>query len=222
MTHILDFMEYNTKRSNLIYKEYGRHIQKLVEHSVTVEDDAKRNDIILVIIDLMGTLNPHLKNVDDFKHKLWDHLHILSDFKLKVDSLYPIPSKEELAKKPNHIGYPKKKIQYKHYGKNVEYLIAKAVAMEDEEKQKEFAECIGNYMKLVYQNWNKDNVSNDTIIQDLLTMSDQKLKLDQEEINLDSLSRSTRRKKRPTNSKSKTGGYKKPGNYNKKRPRTKR
>lgn len=192
-------MEYNTERNKLKLKEYGRHVQRMIEYTATIEDKEKRQEMAEAIVDMMGHLNPQYKNVDEFKHKLWDHLHIVSDWTLEVEAPYPVPQKEVLEAKPKHIGYPKHKIKYKHYGQNVQTMIDKAVAMEDKEKQQAFAETIGNYMKLVYKNWNQDSVNDEMIIGDIKTMSDGKLVLT-EDTNLDTLTRSTRTRTRPTSS----------------------
>ena len=121
-------MDYNSSRSKLVMKEYGRHVQKIVENCMKEKDDAKRNIFAKEIIELMGQLNPHLRNVEDFRHKLWDHLFIMSDYKLKVDSPYPIKERAEIEKRPKPLPYPQSRIKYKHYGKNVEALVVKAIA----------------------------------------------------------------------------------------------
>ena len=120
-------MDYNSSREKLILKEYGRHVQKIVENCVKEKDPVKRNIFAKEITELMGQLNPHLRNVEDFRHKLWDHLFIMSDFKLTVDSPYPIKERAEIEKRPARLPYPQSRIKYKHYGKNVEALVAKAV-----------------------------------------------------------------------------------------------
>ena len=186
--------DYNTQREHLIIREYGRHVQSMVEYTVSVEDREKRNQMAQAIIELMGQMNPGLRNVDEFRHKLWDHLYIISDRKLDVDSPYPKPDMEVILRKPGHIGYPHQKIRLKHYGKNVERLIEKAISMEDEEKKKAFTECIGNYMKLVHRNWNKENANDELIKSDIVALSDGNLRLD-EDSNLDSLTRSTKPRK---------------------------
>src|SRR5882757_3538085 len=121
-------MEYNTTRNHLIYREYGRHIQKMVEYLLSLEDPEARQRQALVVIELMGFLNPHLKNVEDFRHMLWDHLFFISDFKLDVDSPYPIPQKETYKAKPDPMGYPKRHPRFSHLGKNLELVIDKALS----------------------------------------------------------------------------------------------
>jgi len=189
-------MDYNSSRNKLVLKEYGRHVQKIVEACVQVKDRDKRNIFAKELIELMGQLNPHLRNVEDFRHKLWDHLFIMSDFKLDVDSPYPIKDRAEIEKRPKRLPYPQSRIKYKHYGKNVETLVAKAIHTEDPEKQAGFTQCIGNFMKLVYQNWSKENVNDETIKNDLRLLSKGALVISDEQ-DINSLSRANRQKKRP-------------------------
>lgn len=160
-------MEYNTERSYLGMKEYGRHVQKMVEHLLTIEDPEKRQQQTLSVIELMGFLNPHLKNVEDFRHKLWDHLFFISDFKLEVDSPYPKPQKETYKQKPDPLTYPKRHPKYAHLGKNLEVVIDKALKEEDPEKKAGFAHAIAYYMKLAYSNWHKELVHDDSIRSEL-------------------------------------------------------
>lgn len=163
--------KYNTIRNKLVLKEYGRHVQRIVENCLKEKDTEKRNQFAKEIIELMGQLNPQLRNVEDFRHKLWDHLFIMSDYQLKVESPYPIKKREEIERKPERLPYPQSRIRYKHYGKNVEKLVKKAVETEDVEKQAGFTSCIGNFMKLVYQNWSKENVNDEIIKNDLRLLS---------------------------------------------------
>jgi hypothetical protein len=156
-------MEYNTTRNHLVIREYGRHIQKMVEYVLTLEDREKRQKNAYALIELMGFLNPHLKNVEDFRHKLWDHLFLISDFKLDVDSPYPIPTRETLKAKPQQLPYPKRYPRYNHLGKNIEIVIDKALQEEDSEKRQGFANAIAYYMKLTYSNWHKELVHDDNI-----------------------------------------------------------
>ncbi|MEO5944829.1 MAG: DUF4290 domain-containing protein [Ferruginibacter sp.] len=164
-------MEYNTTRNHLIMKEYGRHIQKMVEHLLTIEEKEERQRNAYVVIELMGFLNPHLKNVEDFRHKLWDHLFLISDFQLDVDSPYPIPTRETLRARPEPLKYPKKYPKFNHLGKNIEVVIDKALKEENPEKKQGFANAIAYYMKLTYSNWHKELVHDDTIQNELSTMT---------------------------------------------------
>lgn len=156
-------MEYNTERNYLTMKEYGRHIQKMVDYLLSIEDRETRQQQTKVVIELMGFLNPHLKNVEDFRHMLWDHLFYISDFKLDVDSPYPVPLKETYKAKPQPLPYPKRYPRYSHLGKNLEVVIDKALKEEDGEKKAGFAHAIAYYMKLAYSNWHKELVHDDAI-----------------------------------------------------------
>jgi hypothetical protein len=164
-------MEYNTTRNRLIIREYGRHIQKMVEYLLTLEDKEKRQRNAYALIELMGFLNPHLKNVEDFRHKLWDHLFLISDFKLDVESPYPIPTRETLKAKPSALPYPKRYPKYNHLGKNIEIVIDKALKEEDAEKRQGFANAIAYYMKLTYSNWHKELVHDDNIQSELAAIT---------------------------------------------------
>jgi hypothetical protein len=159
----VDNMEYNTTRNHLTIREYGRHIQKMAEYVLTIEDREKRQKNANALVELMGFLNPHLKNVEDFRHKLWDHLFLISDFKLDVDSPYPIPTRETLRPKPDPMPYPKRYPRYNHLGKNIEIIIDKALKEEDPEKRQGFANSIAYYMKLTYSNWHRELVHDDNI-----------------------------------------------------------
>jgi hypothetical protein len=167
----MENIQYNTGRNYLTMREYGRHIQKMVEYVLTIEDKTKRQQQSMVIIELMGALNPHLKNVEDFRHMLWDHLFFISDFKLDVDSPYPIPQKETYKAKPDPLTYPRRYPKYSHLGKNLELVIDKALKEEDAEKKAGFANAIAYYMKLSYSNWHKELVHDDTIRSEMNTIT---------------------------------------------------
>jgi hypothetical protein len=156
-------MEYNTFRNHLAMKEYGRHIQKMIEYLLTLEDKETRQRNAYAVIELMGFLNPHLKNVEDFRHKLWDHLFFISDFKLDVESPYPIPTRETLKGKPKPLPYPKRYPRHSHLGKNMELVIQKALKEDNPEKRQGFANAVAYYMKLAYSNWHKETVHDDAI-----------------------------------------------------------
>ena len=148
-------------------REYGRHIQKMVEYVLSIQDTVKRQQQAQSVIELMGFLNPHLRNVEDFRHKLWDHLFYISDFTLKVESPYPIPKKETYKGKPEPLLYPKRHPKYSHLGKNLEMIITKALNETDAEKRDGFAHAIAYYMKLAYSNWHKELVHDDAIRSEL-------------------------------------------------------
>ena len=160
-------MEYNTRRNHLEMREYGRHVQKMIDHLLSIEDPERRQRNAHAVIELMGFLNPHLKNVEDFRHKLWDHLFLISDFKLDVESPYPIPTRETLRARPEPLPYPKRYPKYSHLGKNLESIINKALAEENPEKRSGFANAIAYYMKLAYNTWHKELVHDDSIRSEL-------------------------------------------------------
>ncbi len=168
-------MEYNTARNHLIMREYGRNIQRMIEYILTIKDREHRQQQVMAVIELMGTLQPHLRNVEDFRHKLWDHLFLVSDFKLDVDSPYPIPTRETLRTKPDRLPYPKKYPRFRHFGKNLEMVIDKALKEKDLEMKEGFTQVIGNYMKLAYGNWHKESVHDDAIKSELNIITEGKL-----------------------------------------------
>jgi hypothetical protein len=168
-------MNYNTSRPKMIIPEYGRHIQKLVDHAVKLEDRKERNEMVLAIIDVMGQLNPHLRDVADFNHKLWDHVHIISDFKLDVDSPYPTPKAEQFMEKPRKVPYPENNIRFKHYGRGVEKLVEKAVEMEEGEEKEALVVSIANLMKKHYLTWSRNSVDDAQILSDIKRISRGKL-----------------------------------------------
>ena len=168
-------MEYNTTRNELAMREYGRHIQKMIEHLLSIEDPERRQRNAQAVIELMGFLNPHLKNVEDFRHKLWDHLFLISHFKLDVKSPYPIPTKETLKAKPKPLKYPKRYPKFSHLGKNLEVVINKALQEENPDKRLGFANAVAYYMKLAYNNWHKEIVHDDAIQSELTNITDGQL-----------------------------------------------
>ena len=170
-------LEYNTQREKLIISEYGRHIQKMVDYAANLNDRVERQKMAEGIIDLMGELNPHLRDVDDFKHKLWDHLFIMSDFKLDVNSPYEKPELEKLYEKPEPLAYPNSKIRFNHYGKVVEMMILEACKMEEGELREKLTLAIANQMKKSYINWNRDSVEDKLIFKQLKQLSNGQLSL---------------------------------------------
>ncbi len=174
--------DYNSTRPKLILAEYGRNVQNMVDYICTVPSKEERNRLAQVVIDMMGVLNPHLRDVSDFKHKLWDHLYIISDFKIDVDSPFVVPTKEEIRHKPEPIPYPQNRIRFKHYGHIVEDMIQKAVATNNEENRTKMAVSIANFMKMAYLAWNKDSVNDLHIIQDLADLSGGVLRLPEDTV----------------------------------------
>ncbi|HYQ57972.1 MAG TPA: DUF4290 domain-containing protein [Draconibacterium sp.] len=169
-------MDYNTKRRKMALPEYGRNIQNMVDYLLTIEDRDKRNKSAQTVIDVMGNLFPHLRDVQDFKHKLWDHLAIMSDFQLDIDYPYDPPSPDILNERPNNVPYSKNRIKYKHYGRTLELLINEADNFEGEERNI-IIEQLANHMKKSYLAWNKDGVEDREIFNDLEELSEGRLKV---------------------------------------------
>ncbi|WP_438961428.1 DUF4290 domain-containing protein [Nonlabens sp.] len=164
-------LEYNTERNHLNIPEYGRHIQKLVEHCKELKTKEERNRMATAIVGVMGNLNPHLRDVADFQHKLWDQLFIIADFDLDVDSPYPMPDKELLAAAPERMPYPQKRPKYRFYGNNIQNMINVALSWEKGEKREALTFIIANHMKKSFLNWNKDSVDDNVIFKHLFEMS---------------------------------------------------
>jgi hypothetical protein len=181
---LVDNLEYNTEREHLIIPEYGRHIQKMVNQAIAMEDREERNKCAHSIIAVMGNLNPHLRDVPDFQHKLWDQLFMISDFKLDVDAPYPIPSPEELAERPQPLAYPQNFPKYRFYGNNIKRMIDVAVKWEDGDKKDGLVMTIANHMKKSFLNWNKDTVEDQVIFNHLFELSDGQLNLKDSEEDL--------------------------------------
>ena len=177
MQEEVSYLEYNSERPHLIIPEYGRHLQKLIDQATAIEDREERNKAAKYIISVMGSLNPHLRDVLDFQHKLWDQLFIMSDFKLDVDSPYPIPSKDILTQKPDRLKYPQNYPKYRFYGNNIKYMIDVANSWEESELKNALVLVISNKMKKSYLSWNKDTVTDEIIFQHLFELSGGKIDL---------------------------------------------
>ncbi|MFJ1328447.1 DUF4290 domain-containing protein [Capnocytophaga canimorsus] len=187
-------MEYNTERSPLIIPEYGRHIQKMIEKAVQIEDREERNNTARGIIGVMGNLNPHLRDVPDFQHKLWDQLFIMSNFELDVDSPFEKPTPEVLSKRPDRLSYPQNFPKYRFYGNNIKKMIDVCVSWEEGEMRTALAYAIANHMKKSYLNWNKDTVEDEIIFQHLHELSNGKINLSITEEDLSTPKEFTQRK----------------------------
>ena len=174
----MNSLEYNTERKKLIIPEYGRHVHQMVDQAVLVKDKEERNKIAKAIIGVMGNLNPHLRDVPDFQHKLWAQLFIMSDFQLEVDSPFEKPS-EDIYKnsKPNKLNYPQSHPKYRFYGNNIKKMIDIAIEWEDGDLKNKLVLNIANHMKKCFLNWNKDSVEDKVIVDHLFDMSNGDLKL---------------------------------------------
>ncbi|MEO8590198.1 MAG: DUF4290 domain-containing protein [Flavobacteriales bacterium] len=172
--------DYNTQRPRLIIPEYGRHVQRMVDHCMEVEDRDQRTRTAKAIIQVIGRLNPQLRISDNFERTLWDHLYIMSEFKLDVDAPFPMPTPEELESKPERVPYPQTSVKYGHYGKMVERMITQCATWEAGEKKEAYTTVIANHMKKLFLTWNRDTVPDTVILKDLAEMSKGKLKLKEE------------------------------------------
>lgn len=201
-------MEYNTTRDKLIISQYGRNVQKLVKYCLTIEDREKRTVFAKSIIQIMGQLNPAARETGDFRHKLWDHLYVISEFKLDVDSSYTMPSPDVLIAKPDRVAYSENNIKYKMYGSNVDNIIKEAIKFEEGPEKDALVHAIANHLKKSYLNWNRESVDDDLIFEHLEVLSDGKLKLNKDlhlNTTSDILSRNKKRKEvKPTNMKRNT------------------
>ena len=175
---MIDSLDYNTERTGLIIPEYGRHIQKMVDQAVSCKDKKERNKMVKAIIGVMGNLNPHLRDVPDFQHKLWDQLFIMSGFNLDVDSPFPKPSKEIFEEKPEKLNYPQNHPKYRFYGNNIKKMIDVATNWEEGEMKKELIYVIANHMKKCFLKWNKDSVDDGIIFNHIFELSNGKIKID--------------------------------------------
>ncbi len=196
MTVTIDNLEYNTERSGLKLPEYGRHVQKMVDYAITIEDKEARNRTAKSIISVMGNMNPHLRDVPDFQHMLWDQLFIISDFQLDVDSPYPKLLKEELEERPEPLKYPQNFPKYRFYGNNIKRMIDEAIRWEDGPKKDGLILTIANHMKKSYLSWNKDSVEDIVIFDHLYELSDGKIDLRKRDEDLSNASDLMKTKKR--------------------------
>jgi hypothetical protein len=169
--------DYNTQRKRMALPEYGRNVQKMVDHIKTIEDRAERNRAAKTIISIMGNLNPHLRDVGDFKHKLWDHLALIASFELDIDSPYPVPEPAKFVEKPKQVPYKQGDIRFLHYGRIIELMIDAASEMQEGSEKEYLTTLIVNQMKKSYITWNRGQVADEVIIGDMKLLSRGKLKM---------------------------------------------
>jgi hypothetical protein len=196
-------MKYNTNVKRLALPEYGRNIQNMVDHCVTIENRSERNRCANAIISIMGNMFPHLRDVSDFKHILWDHLAIMADFNLDVDYPYEVVKKENLHQRPPRVPYSENEIIYKHYGETLERLINKAASMEDGEEKEALIHLIASQMKKSFRIWNKDSVNNQKILKDMAELSEMRIVRDAETFKIADVPELTDAPQRNTNKKNK-------------------
>ena len=180
----METLQYNTKRTQLIIPEYGRHVQLMINQIMETRDRDERNKMAKAVIGIMGNMNPHLRDVPDFQHKLWDQLFIMSNFELDVDCPFEKPQKEVLTQKPDRLAYPQRNPKYRFYGNNIKSMINVAVNWEEGELKNALVFNIANHMKKCFLNWNKDTVQDEVILNHLLELSDNKLKVSGEDLPL--------------------------------------
>ena len=180
----METLQYNTKKTQLIIPEYGRHVQIMINQILETQDRAERNKMAKAVIGIMGNMNPHLRDVPDFQHKLWDQLFIMSNFELDLDSPYEKPQKEVLAQKPERLAYPQRNPKYRFYGNNIKSMINVTSNWEDGDLKNALVYNIANHMKKCFLNWNKDTVQDEVILNHLFELSDNKLKVSEEDFPL--------------------------------------
>ena len=180
-------MDYNTQREKLVLPEYGRHVQKMIEQVKAIEDKEKRSEQMRAVVQVMGILNPQIREFNDYKHKLWDHAQVIGGFDLDIDAPYPAPTPQQFEAKPDVIRLPERPIKAACYGRNIENMIALIADREDDDIKKEMIRVLALYMRQQYLIWNKDNVSEETIFSDIEKLSEGKLKVP-EDVHLGAIS----------------------------------
>lgn len=171
-------LRYNSQMKKLALPEYGRNIQQMVDYCVTIEDREERNRCAYTIIASMGNLFPQLRDEPEYKHKLWDHLAIMSDFKLDIDYPYPVVTEAALETQPEPISYKLEHIKFRHYGKIMERMIARAAEYPEGEERDALVMLLANHMKKVIFQISKEAVEDAKIFKDLEYYSKGKIRLD--------------------------------------------
>lgn len=179
-----ELFEYNTQSNKLIISEYGRAFQKMVEHVLTIEDRTKRTKMAEALIGVMEILNPLAKEQADYKQKFWDHLHIISGFQLDVDCPYPAPERDAIVKKPEQIPYSSQPIKFRFYGRNLQNMVNKAAKIDNPEMKNEFLNLLASFMSNSSRNWNNENLTNQQLAEHLKSMSNSKLEVNPEELEI--------------------------------------
>jgi hypothetical protein len=169
-------------RKGIVWKEYGRNVQKIVDHILTIDDKEKRTHYANICIELMRQLNPSTKDAQDHTTKLWDHLFIMANFQLDVDAPYSMPDPSILGKKPNIVPYTNHRLAYKHYGRNIELVVKEVQAMEEGTIKDDAVIYLARLMKKSYMTWNKENVDDIVILEHLKELSKGKLSLDVDKV----------------------------------------
>lgn len=175
-------MEYNTEREHLKLREYGRNVQRMTEHLLTIEDREKRNSYAATLVHLMKSINPNVKEGPEYEQKVWDDLFIISNFELDAEGPYPKPEANILDRKPDRVAYQKNNIKYRHFGRSVEILMDQAASLEDPSEKESAVIMVGKLMKAFYQTWNKDNIEDEQVLKIMKSMSNEKLDIDIEKV----------------------------------------
>ena len=213
-------MIYNTSQKQIVLREYGRNIQNIVEHLKTVEDKEKRTQLAYLTVELMKQIVPAVKETTETNQKLWDDLYIIAEFDLDIDSPYPKPEKEVLAKKPQRMPYVSNRIKYKHYGRNLELLVLEALKKEDPQERENAIIYIGKLMKSFYTSWNKEVIDDAVILDNIKAISDGQLNIDLGKVKEDNLfEKLYKSKPRKTGSSTRPSGGKSKGSSNRRRRR---
>ncbi|SMD33041.1 protein of unknown function [Reichenbachiella faecimaris] len=189
-------IEYNTIREGVTLKEYGRNVQDLVAHLNTIEDKEERSKKAATLVELMKQINPAMQNTPEVEQKLWDDLHIISNFTVDIDGPFPTPSKEILEKKPDKMGYSNNNITFRHFGKNIELLVDKAITLEDAEEQEAAIIHIGKLMKTFIYSYNRDNIEDDVVYTNIRKLSKNQLDIDMEKVKAGNLFEPIRKERR--------------------------
>lgn len=209
---------YNTIREKLRLREYGRNIQMLVEHLASIEDVEKRNKQAHTMVELMKQINPAIKDTPEIAQKIWDDMHIISEFNLEVEGPFPTPDKEVLDKKPQKMGYNNNEITFKHFGKNIELLVQKAITLEDKEEQEAAIIHIGKLMKTFFYSYNRDNIEDDVVYKNIRKLSNNQLDIDLEKVKEGNLFEPAKKEKRDHHSGDRNkGGRNKKSNFKRRR-----
>ena len=216
---MIDDLEYNTEREHLIIPEYGRHMQKMINYAKTRETKEERDKLAKAIISVMGNMQPHLRDVPDFQHKLWDQLFIMSNFELDVDSPYDKPTKELFEERPEPLKYPQNFPKYRFYGNNIKTMIDVANTWEEGELKEALLYTIANHMKKCFLNWNKDTVEDSVIYGHLFELSSGKIDLRSSEEDLSDSTSLLRTKTKYNTNTNKKGGHHKKNSNNRQRKR---
>ena len=198
--------EYNTQRSGIILKEYGRNVQSLIDYIRTVTDKEKRTQLATTLISLIKQLNPSVKEQPEYPQRMWDDLYIMANFDLDVNAPFPIPPEDTLWKKPMRMEYPKQDVRFKHYGKNIERLVKEAIKQPTPEDREEAVIYLGKLMKTFYGAWNKEILDDSVILKDIKNMSDGQLTINLDKVREDNLFEKLYRERNTKQFSSNSGG----------------